>query len=49
MLQVEATPDSHVLITVASRDIDVRVSIINPDGTTGLFADAPNRRMGIET
>jgi CHAT domain-containing protein len=49
VLQVEAAPDSHVLITVASRDVDVRVSIMDPDGTSGLFADAPNRRMGIET
>ncbi len=49
IVQAEAAPDSHVLIAVASRDVDVRVSIINPDGTSGLFADAPNRRMGIET
>jgi CHAT domain-containing protein/Tfp pilus assembly protein PilF len=46
---LEAPPDSHVLITVTGRDVDVRAAIVNADGTIGLFADAPNRRMGIET
>ncbi len=38
-----------ILITVSGRDVDVRVALVNADGTAGPFADAPNRRMGIET
>lgn len=49
VVRIEALPESHVLITVTGRDVDVRAAIVNADGTTGTFADAPNRRMGIET
>ncbi len=49
VVQFEALPESNVLITITGRDVDVRAAIVNADGATGAFADAPNRRMGIET
>ena len=49
IISVETTSDSPVLVTVTGRDVDVRAAIFTADGATGPFADAPNRRMGIET
>ena len=40
--RIAAPGDSPVLITVSSRDVDVRVA-------TPSLCDAPNRRMGIES
>lgn len=49
VLTFEAPPESPILITISGRDVDVRAALVNADGTSGPFADAPNRRMGIET
>lgn len=49
VIPVETPSDSPVLVTVTGRDVDVRAAIVTADGAFGPFADAPNRRMGIET
>ncbi|MEX0898103.1 MAG: CHAT domain-containing protein [Steroidobacteraceae bacterium] len=38
-----------MLITVSGRAVDVRAAVVADDSRTALFADAPNRRMGVET
>ncbi|MFZ2509163.1 MAG: CHAT domain-containing tetratricopeptide repeat protein [Steroidobacteraceae bacterium] len=48
-IAIESPSKSPILVTVSSRDVDVRAALVNADGTIGAFADAPNRRMGIET
>lgn len=49
VIPVEAPSVSQVLVTVTGRDVDVRAAIVSAGGRIGPFADAPNRRMGIET
>ncbi|MGB5131116.1 MAG: hypothetical protein WBO00_00770, partial [Steroidobacteraceae bacterium] len=49
VLAIDAPPELPILITVSGRDVDVRAALVDADGTAGPFADAPNRRMGIET
>lgn len=38
-----------MLITISGKDVDIRASILDTDRSTTVYADAPNRRMGIET
>jgi CHAT domain-containing protein/tetratricopeptide (TPR) repeat protein len=38
-----------VLITVSGRAVDVRAAVVADDSHAEIFADAPNRRMGVET
>lgn len=49
-LKVEAAADARILVTVRSRDIDVRVALVGANGSApGSPVDAPNRRMGVES
>ncbi|MGE0031237.1 MAG: CHAT domain-containing protein [Steroidobacteraceae bacterium] len=48
-VRIEAPADAAVLITVSGKDVDIRASVLNPALSTNVYADAPNRRMGIET
>jgi CHAT domain-containing protein/tetratricopeptide (TPR) repeat protein len=48
-LTVEAPTDLPVLITISGRAVDVRAAVVTDDSRTAVFADAPNRRMGVET
>ncbi len=49
VFRIETPPESPILVTVTGSGIDVRAAMVTADGMTGPFADAPNRRMGIET
>ena len=48
-LRIEAPADAPVLITLSTRDVDIKATILRTDQSALLYADAPNRRMGIET
>ncbi|HEX9707143.1 MAG TPA: tetratricopeptide repeat protein, partial [Steroidobacteraceae bacterium] len=48
-LLVEAPTGAAVRITVSGHGVDVRASITGASADTAAFADAPNRRMGVET
>lgn len=48
-LTIEAPTDLPVLITVSGRAVDVRAAVVADDSRATIFADAPNRRMGVET
>jgi CHAT domain-containing protein/tetratricopeptide (TPR) repeat protein len=47
-LQLDAPGDEPLLITLTARDVDIRASIVRA-GMAAATADAPNRRMGVET
>ena len=47
-LRLDAPGDVPLLITLTSRDVDIRASIVRA-GVPSPPADAPNRRMGVET
>jgi tetratricopeptide (TPR) repeat protein len=47
-LKFEAPPDVPILVTVSGRGVDVRVALGGAPAQPIQFADAPNRRMGIE-
>lgn len=48
-VRIEAPADATVLITVSGKDVDIKASVLNSALSTNVYADAPNRRMGIET
>ena len=48
-LRIEAPADVPVLITLTARDVDIKATVMRTNQSTLLYADAPNRRMGIET
>lgn len=48
-VRIEAAPETAVLIAVSGRDIDVRAALVHAGVAPVAFADAPNRRMGVET
>lgn len=48
-VRIQAPADATVLITVSGTDVDIQASVLNPAHSTVVYADAPNRRMGIET
>ncbi len=48
-VRIQAPADSTVLITVSGKDVDIKASVLNSVLSTAVYADAPNRRMGIET
>ena len=48
-LTVESPTDLPVLITVSGRAVDVRAAVVADNSGAAVFADAPNRRMGVET
>ncbi len=47
-LRLDAPGDEPLLITLTSRDVDIRATIVRA-GVPSPPADAPNRRMGVET
>jgi CHAT domain-containing protein/tetratricopeptide (TPR) repeat protein len=48
-LSFDALADGPVLVTVAGHGVDVRVALASTHAQPVQFADAPNRRMGVET
>lgn len=48
-VQIQAPADAAVLISVSGKDVDIKATILNSALSTTVYADAPNRRMGIET
>lgn len=48
-VRIQAPNGATVLITISGKDVDIRASILDTDRPTAVYADAPNRRMGIET
>src|ERR1700752_5039337 len=48
-LRIEAPADRPVLVTVSGQGIDVRAAVMTGRGAAPAFADAPNRRIGVET
>jgi tetratricopeptide (TPR) repeat protein len=48
-LRLEAATEVPVLITLAARDVDIRAAVVSTNHAVLVYADAPNRRMGIET
>ena len=48
-LRIEAPGDAPVRITLSARDVDIKAAVVRTNRSTVLYADAPNRRMGIET
>lgn len=47
--RIQVPPDAPVLVTVSSRDVDVKAAVIEDDAPEPAYCDAPNRRMGVET
>jgi CHAT domain-containing protein/tetratricopeptide (TPR) repeat protein len=48
-LAIEAPTQLPVLVTIRGQSVDVRASVATTIGDVKAFADAPNRRMGVET
>lgn len=48
-LRLEAATDVPVLITLAARDVDIKAAVVSTNHAITMYADAPNRRMGMET
>ena len=48
-LAIEAPTQLPVLVTIRGQSVDVRATLVTASGDAAAFADAPNRRMGVET
>jgi tetratricopeptide (TPR) repeat protein len=48
-LRLEAATEVPVLITLAARDVDIKAAVVSTSHSVVIYADAPNRRMGMET
>ena len=48
-LTIDVPANAPILITVSGHAVDVKTSVAAANDSSGVFADAPNRRMGVET